>query len=1116
MAADPRTWILGIDLGSASIGWAAVGATERVLKDGTVTLAPKSLIDAGVRIFEAGVEGDIEAGKDSSRAAVRREARQPRRQNWRTRFRKQKLFGQLQQFGLLPTSDENTSETRKAILDELDGQLTEQYLPKPQAIKNPAEYHQLYQKLPYILRAKAVAEPVDAHTLGRALYHLAQRRGFLSNRKSDANDDDEAGKVKTAINEFHKVMGERTYAQTVTESVTPADGPGKARESQQSSLRIRGPEAYLDRKWITDEFDEIHQVQGCNHNLTEPDWETLRTTIFYQRPLKSQKHAIAFCNLERKERCTRKAFPAFQQFRIRDAVANLRIDCGVASIPLDQQQFDTLVSALQNCETMTHASARRVLKFPRSQRFTAEREHKPNPLYGDVTGSRLRKATNGLWDRLSHTQQDNLVELLLDASTDEEICNRVKSIDLNLSDCIEGIITTKLETKPASYSLKAINELIPYICAEKNSELVRRDRYPDNREALNLLPPVTRPAKIARNTRPTKHVKTTRQAFRHCDNAAFSNVSNPAVVRALTELRKVVNDLIRRYGKPARIHIETARELKNSREARKKITQQNKANKKARDEARKWLTANGLNDSELNILKFRLWEECGKICPYTGESICVDALFGTNPQFDIEHILPRRCLDDSFANKTLCRIDINRLKGDTLPSAFLGDRLDEVLQRVARFDKRFRETKLRRFKQTEVSDDFVAKQLNDTRYNARLAAEYVSCLYPPGERGGEINRVLMPTGVLTSRLRGVWKLNQILSPSDEKERGDNRHHAIDAVVIALTSQRLIQRASQDASRQRGSHRWAVDSPIEGMSVDRFRDSIRDVIEQIVVSYRPTRSVTGPLHAETIYSPEKLTSVINSNRERVERCGHHIPRMLKELTPAEIKGVAIVDPIVREAVKAQFKSLGFNLENPSKSDIAKAFSDAMNHPHMPSKSGCSKVPIHKVRVHVAGNTKQVAANCETRKRHVMSGQNSNFASMVYAVLDKDGNETKWEHDIIDRLTAYQRLSENKGKPGEKILIPDEQEGRRRFKFALLKNDTIELDGTGEFAGQRVLYRVQKLSQSEIQLCPLNWTGVNPQKGATSQARSSDNRITSTTTFKERNAVVVKVSPSGQTR
>ncbi len=87
-------WILGIDLGTNSLGWAIIAS-----KDGT----PVRLVRAGVRVFEAAMDGNIEAGrKEESKNRARRDARLARRQHWRRARRLRKTFNLLQRFGLLP------------------------------------------------------------------------------------------------------------------------------------------------------------------------------------------------------------------------------------------------------------------------------------------------------------------------------------------------------------------------------------------------------------------------------------------------------------------------------------------------------------------------------------------------------------------------------------------------------------------------------------------------------------------------------------------------------------------------------------------------------------------------------------------------------------------------------------------------------------------------------------------------------------------------------------------------------------------------------------------------------------------------------------------------------
>jgi CRISPR-associated endonuclease Csn1 len=140
----------------------------------------------------------------------------------------------------------------------------------------------------------------------------------------------------------------------------------------------------------------------------------------------------------------------------------------------------------------------------------------------------------------------------------------------------------------------------------------------------------------------------------------------------------------------------------------------------------------------------------------------------------------------------------------------------------------------------------------------------------------------------------------------------------------------------------------------------------------------------------------------------------------------------------------------------------------------------------------------------RERNIASGKNSNYASMIYAVLDKDGNEVRWEHEIITRLEAHERLSANHKKAGEKVLVPTETE-TRKFKFSLRKNEMLLADGPN---GDRVLYRVQSISVGETQLCPNNLSSIQ------GKARSRWNQIRPCDNLRKYKARKVNVDPLGE--
>ncbi len=240
---EPLEYILGIDLGSNSLGWAIIG-----LIDGE----PAQLIRAGTRVFEAGMEGDLESGREESRNLKRREARLQRRQTWRRGRRLKKIFNLLVGFRLLPASDAadanlrlESSEGRQDFLNALDQRILASEWFKAKA--SSSQFPEPEQTLPYILRAAALDEPLEPHFLGRALYHLAQRRGFLSNRKQvSKKKDDDGGAVKQGIAELCEAMQEQSGHPQEQESGGPnrprTAGPSQ-RDHVQSSARGRRKDA---------------------------------------------------------------------------------------------------------------------------------------------------------------------------------------------------------------------------------------------------------------------------------------------------------------------------------------------------------------------------------------------------------------------------------------------------------------------------------------------------------------------------------------------------------------------------------------------------------------------------------------------------------------------------------------------------------------------------------------------------------------------------------------------------------------------------------------------------------------------------------------------------------
>ncbi len=320
--------------------------------------------------------------------------------------------------------------------------------------------------------------------------------------------------------------------------------------------------------------------------------------------------------------------------------------------------------------------------------------------------------------------------------------------------------------------------------------------------------------------------------------------------------------------------IELARDVKLS-EA-EKVEANRKIARNTRDAERRSEQLRELKqiDNGYNRLLLKLWEELNpdqplaRECIYCGEVIGVATLFSA--AVDVDHILPwSQTLDDSQANRIVCHRECNREKGNHAPAQVhqWHDRYDAVLARAQRLPPnkrwRFGRDAMDKFKDEE---SFIARQLTDTQYLSRMAHEYLGALYSdeePDEWGvfQRRNHVRVIPGRMTEMLRRQWGLNTILSGDNSKNRDDHRHHAIDAIVVGVTTRSLLQRIATLAG---GREALGLEETIGKIDPPwpSFRDDVKAVIERIVVSHKPDHGslpqkgeggrTAGRLHNDTAY------------------------------------------------------------------------------------------------------------------------------------------------------------------------------------------------------------------------------------------------------------------------
>jgi len=890
--------VLGLDLGTNSIGWALINKVEN------------KLIDAGSRVFPEGV--NREKGREVSKNEDRRLARQRRRLYFRKSLRKQKLVQVLMPLGMFPQSAHFLSDVQQLVLEE--------------------ELLYFFRMNPYELRAKAAeGHKLSLLELGRIFYQFSQRRGYKENLQSPL---DEKSDLNTGEVESGKIGIEETIAGI----------GGSTLGSYLSKLnphiqRIRN--RYTTRKMYLDEFELIWSKQASHYpNVLTGDLKTnlgdpVIGVLFFQRPLRSQAHLRGKCSLEPSKDRIADSAPIFELYRmfsfinnIKSAERDLNFDERSRIIELfishgPPKKFDVIRKKIVKGDSNIKLNFDDDVKIPQCKTIS---------LISDALGKIERKqiisqlsnqSVKDVFDILPRFEQ--IWKLKREARNPEWLQSKLYS-DFGIEpEEAKKLVKSRFSNDFASLSHKAILNILPYtiqghtlsdavilggvrnVFGSKWESIAPEQRtiiednvlsvaYTDKNElALDKVKSILSSEFKAPMNRLRKlyHASDYRQrggiVKRQEVGAAILKIKNPIVQSVLFEVKALVEDIIKHYGEIDEIKIEMARDLKKSKKLREKEQIQIYKNERENDECRALLNENNLKPSGANLLKMKLWRECNRTCPYSGETIGLYELFETN-KYQVEHIIPYSIsLDDSLANKTLCKLELNQEKGNRTPFEAFG----KTGQWEAMKDRAFKlmpYIKAKRFVDPTRKDleDFIERQINDTRYISRECSQLLNAYA----------KTSITQGGLTAILRRSWGLNDILNPRQllldeykpgrccaafdekdqiiedtltawvkdfklrkkieddlakkgkvawgmvrkqffypEKSRLDHRHHAVDAITIAFSSTSLLQ----EISKLSGQGAEVADIDIE-LPWNSFHSDCRRMIDSILVSHKNRRRV----------------------------------------------------------------------------------------------------------------------------------------------------------------------------------------------------------------------------------------------------------------------------------
>ena len=771
----------GFDIGIASVGWAVLNETR--------------IVDLGVRAFnkaETAKEGE-------SLNLARRTARLMRRRLRRRAWRLTKVARLLKKHGLIndvaifkPENPFATSlwELRKQGLDRL---------------LNPEEW-------------------------ARVIYHLCKHRGFhwVSKAEKLKEDDSagETGKVKKGLAATNKLMKEKGY-RTAAEMVL-AEFPQAQRNKQGEYSKA------LERELLSLEFAALFKQQRLfNNPHTSAELETRlldrKAGLFWaQKPSLSGEALLKMlgkCTFEKTEYRAPKASFIAERHVWLTRLNNLRIVAdGVTRQLNNAERQIALPMPYHQASDLTYKQLKTALVkvglLPETVKFAgfsypaqiAEEAKSKDPeaatlikipAFQELRNTLKKAGLETEWQGLVNVAMsgepgllDQIAWVLSIYKEDDEVERELNKLNLpHKAKMVEALLGVRFE-KFSNLSLKALCKIVPHmeqglrydeaclLAGYHHSQLVKADD-----EKLHFLPPFY-----------TARDKTGKLLF----NEDLDIPRNPVVLRALNQARKVMNALIKTYGAPHQVNIEMARDLSRPLSERREIENLQKEFKERNDKDRTMFNVEFNTTGELkgkDFEKYQLYREQQCKCAYSIEPIDLERLFDLG-YVEIDHALPySRSFDDSKNNRVLVLAQENRNKGNQTPFEYLDGKSDsERWRNFAAFvntNKTYRQAKrnklLRKDFGEKESAEFRDRNLNDTRYICRFFKNYVEQFLQLAETS-ESKRCVVLSGQMTAFLRARWGLVKVRADSD-------RHHALDAAVVAACSHSMVQRLSNYSRRK---------------------------------------------------------------------------------------------------------------------------------------------------------------------------------------------------------------------------------------------------------------------------------------------------------------------------
>jgi CRISPR-associated endonuclease Csn1 len=660
---------------------------------------------------------------------------------------------------------------------------------------------------PWTLRAGAHNRLLTNDELSVILGHIARHRGFRSNSKSEAgaNAADETSKMKKAMEATREGLAKyHSFGDML------ANDP---KFTDRKRNRDKNYSHTAKRSDLEDEVRTIFAAQRRFGNAAATDdlANTFSEAAFTQRPLQDSEKLVGKCLFEPDQLRTARRAPSFELFRFLQRLAHLRISVGRVERPLTQEEIALASKGFgETKKTITFGSLRETLDLDPNARFAGIPKDKESKLDvaartgGAAYGTKTLKEALGEapWQSLHKTPEklDRIAEVLSFREDMDSIRKGLDEIGLD-----ELVVKRLLETA-------AEGAFKDFTRAAHISALACRNLIPGLREGLVYSDACAR------------------VGYDHAARPAvqLTEIGSPVTRKAFGEAIKQIRAVAREYGPIDLVHIELARDVGKSAEQRREIEdgieKRTAEKEKRRGEAAELL---GRTPRDDELLRYELAKEQNFKCIYSGDPIEPAGIAANDTRYQLDHILPwSRFGDDSYINKTLCTTKANQNKqGRTPLEWFEADKTEaEWIEYVARVEalKEVKGRKKRNYTLKDaasVEEKFKASNLTDTQWATRLLADELKRMFPAPE---DKRRVFTRPGAITSKLRRAWGLEG-LKKVDGERVPDDRHHAVDALVLAATTESLLQALTKEVQKREREGRpddiFHCNQPWPGFRID---------------------------------------------------------------------------------------------------------------------------------------------------------------------------------------------------------------------------------------------------------------------------------------------------------